>query len=268
VTAGHREAVHGASGTDDEQFDERATLIDVRALSEGLRGQPKTGASICGATDVGLVAGGEDEFIVAWGRGNAALQSKERSLLVAWAACGMLVVLVGVLVWWGRKERTTVFVRDSLTGRLVQADAEAFFRAGEKRVTEEFTAFVREWVIDCFTWTPVDVEDRLSACLRRVDKKAHPLVRAGLRLDERSKQTELGVSGGVFDEGEKEPQAVILRTEPLEVMVSIQTYVVDRAGRQTDTGPLIIKAIVREMPRSPRNGYGLLIVDARVSEKL
>jgi hypothetical protein len=264
MTPGRREHARQDAGEEGD-FEERATFMNVRALSEQIRDRGQGGDE---PTQVDLIAGKEDEFIVAWGRGNAALQSKERSLLAAWGICGMLIVLVGVLVWWGRQERTTVFVRDSLSGQLVQADAEAFFRAGDKRVPEEFTAFVREWVIDCFTWTPVDVENRLKACLSRVEKKAHPLARGGLRLDERSKQTDLGISGGVFDEGDKEPQAVILRAEPLEVMVSIQRYLVDRTGVQTEAGPLIIKAILREMPRSPRNGYGLIVVDVRVSEKL
>lgn len=248
---------------DDE---EPATIVSVRSFPPEARARSIEAATPGGQG--GMRAGQEHEFIVAWGRGNAALQSKERSLLLAWGICATLLVLVGVLAWWGRQERTTVFVRDSVSGHLVQADAEAFFRAGEQRAAEEFTAFVREWVMDCFTWTPVDVEDRLKACLQRVEKKAHPVARLGLRLDDRSRQTGDGISGGVFDEGDREPQAVILRAAPLEVMVSIQRYLVDRTGAQTDAGPLIIKAILREMPRSPRNGYGLIIVDVRVSERL
>src|SRR5688572_11319766 len=141
---------------DNDGDEEQATIVSVRAFQADACG-PSTSTSRGQGV---LRAGQEHDFIVAWGRSNAALQSKERSLLVAWGICGMLLAWVCVLAWWGRQERTTVFVRDSASGHLVQADREALSRAGAQRVPEEFTAFVREWVVDCFTWTPVDVEDR------------------------------------------------------------------------------------------------------------
>jgi hypothetical protein len=220
---------------------------------------------------VQFVPGVERHFITPLAQANHALHSKERSLLFAWgfaAVVGVLLLAVGgAFVWWLRNERVTVFVRDSF-GNLVQADAESFFRAGDRRVPEEFTAFVRRWVTDCYTWTPVDVKDRVEACLRVVEKKAHPVAKMALHLDVRARQTEEGVSGGVYEEGDKEPQAVVMRTEPLEVMVSIERYLVDRTGVRADAGALFIKAVLREVPRSSRNGYGLMIADVRASEKL
>ena len=40
-------------------------------------------------------------------------------------------------------------------------------------------------MFDAFTWTPLDVEDRLKGALRLVETKAQPAVKAGLGLAER-----------------------------------------------------------------------------------
>src|SRR5688500_16289653 len=101
--------------------DDQTTIVDMReqlARAEMCRRpvgpRPGDGAE--------LVVGREDHFIVAWGRANAALQSKERAFLLAMLLNGLLVAAAVYLFWWGRQEKTLVFVRDSL-GNVVQADA-------------------------------------------------------------------------------------------------------------------------------------------------
>ena len=64
----------------------------------------------------------------------------------------------------------------------MQADARSFLHAGDHRTEAEIKSFMHRWVVDAFTWTPLDVEDRLRAALRVVDPKAQPVVKEGLRL--------------------------------------------------------------------------------------
>jgi hypothetical protein len=218
----------------------------------------------------GLVVGGEQDFIFSWSRAEAALKSKAWQLGLSMLLNVALLVLVGYLVWSAGQAEPLVFVRDSL-GNVVQADPDSFLHAGDVRSSEEVKAFIRKWVVDAYSWTPLDVEDRVKASLRLVDGKAQPLARAGMRLAERSRQVEQGLSGGIYDQGTpggKEPQAVIMQADPLEVMVSVERYLVDKTGVVTPAGPLFVRALLREVPRSPSNGNGLMIVDLRISEKL
>src|ERR1019366_9186333 len=164
---------------------------------------------------------------------------------------------------------TYVFVRDSL-GNVVQADASSFLHAGDARNEAEIKGFVRRWVLDAYTWTPLDVEDRLKAALRLVEAKAQPAVKAGLGLAERRALVEQGVSGRVHDDREigRDAQVVITRTKPLEVMVGFDRYQIDRSGTASELGHAFLRAHLKEVPRSPGNPTGLMIVDMAISEKL
>jgi hypothetical protein len=155
-------------------------------------------------------------------------------------------------------------------GNVVQADAASFLHAGEARAEVEIKGFMRRWVLDAFTWTPLDVEDRLKACLRLVDGKAQAVARSGLRLPERQLLVERGASGRVHDDKSagREPQVVITRRVPLEVMVSFDQYLIDKSGRSTDAGRFFVRAILKEVPRSSVNPSGLMIVDVQVSQNL
>ena len=183
------------------------------------------------------------------------------------------VVLAGVvafLAWRNEKKATYVFVRNAF-GELVQADANSFLHAGDNRTEGEVKNFMRRWVVDAFSWTPLDVHDRLQAALRVVDTKAHPVVKAGLRLGERQLLVEKGSSGRVFDDpsSDKAPQAVIVRKEPLEVLVSFERYLVEPSGEHVPLTPMIVRALLKRVPRGPGNwGYGLVLSDAQISEKL
>ena len=179
-----------------------------------------------------------------------------------------LVGVVAFLAWRNEQKETYVFVRDSL-GNVVQADASSFLHAGDARNEAEIKGFVRRWVFDAFTWTPLDVEDRLKAALRLVETKAQPAVKAGLGLAERRALVEQGVSGRVHEDRETgSAQVVITRTKPLEVMVGFDRYQIDRSGTASEVGHAFLRAHLKEVPRSPGNPTGLMIVDMAISERL
>jgi hypothetical protein len=66
----------------------------------------------------------------------------------------------------------------------------------------------------------------------------------------------------------KEAQVVITRSKPLEVMVGFDRYLVDRSGTATESGHVFLRAHLKEVPRSPGDPSGLLIVDTEISERL
>lgn len=215
------------------------------------------------------VVGGEDAFILAWGRSNAAIRSKSVQLLVSMALNVVLTVTVAFLGWRNEQKEALVFVRDSL-GNVIQADAGSFLHAGDARSEPEIKGFMRRWVLDAFTWTPLDVEDRLKACLQLVDGRAQAVAKAGLRLPDRQQLVDRGTSGHVYDDPKagREPQIVIARRTPLEVMVSFDHYFIDRGGRQTDAGHFFVRAILKQVPRSNVNPNGFMIADVQVSQNL
>lgn len=224
----------------------------------------------CRVPEVELAAvGAEDHFILAWGRANAAIASRGRQLLLATGLNVALVGVVGFLAWRNEQKETYVFVRDAL-GNVVQANAQAFLHAGDSRSEAEIKGFMRRWVLDAYSWTPLDVQDRLRAAFQLVEAKAQPAVKAGLALAERKKLVERGVSGRVYDDKEsgKEPQVIVTRTSPLEVMVSFDRYQVDRGGETVEAGHVFLRAHLKEVPRSPGNPSGLMIVDTEISERL
>jgi hypothetical protein len=249
--------------------DAEATILDVPrpgASLAGTRGRTPSTTGGRSSPTFGKPAaevGGEDAFILAWGRSHEALRSKSRQLALSMVLNVALVAAVAFLAWRNEKKETLVFVRDSL-GHVVQADTRSFLHAGDARTEAEIKGFVRKWVLDAFTWTPLDVEDRLKACLRLVDPKAQPVARTGLRLSARKALVDAGTSRTAG----REPQVVITRTQPLEVMVSFDRYLVDRAGTIAEAGRLFLRTILKEVPRTPTNPNGLLMADVQISEAL
>ncbi len=51
-------------------------------------------------------------------------------------------------------------------------------------------------------------------------------------------------------------------------MVGFDRYLVDRLGKATESGHVFVPAHLKEVPRSPDNPSGLLIVDTEISERL
>jgi hypothetical protein len=213
--------------------------------------------------------GGDDAFILAWGRSHAALGATRLQLAASVLVNLALAVVVAFLAWRSEHKEPLVFVRDSL-GNVVQADATSFLHAGDDRNDAEVKGFLRRWVLDAWTWTPLDVEDRLKACLRVVDGKAQAVTKAGLRLAERQALVDREMSGRVYDDeaSGREPQVAITRRDPLEVMVSFDHYYIDRTGRATEGGHYFVRAILKQVPRSPVNPSGLMIADVQISQNL
>lgn len=247
-----------------------AGLIGEVARDGGRRAAGRAGAPAGGARPGPAAAvGGEDAFILAWGRSNAALRTAHLQLLAAVLVSVALAVAVVFLAWRGEHKQPLVFVRDSL-GNVVQADADSFLHAGDVRNDAEIKGFLRRWVLDAWTWTPLDVEDRLKACLQLVDGKAQAVVKTGLRLAERQVLVDRGTSGRVYDDQSagREPQVAITRRAPLEVFVSFEHYYVDRTGRTADAGHYFVRAILKQVPRSPVNPSGLMVADLQISQNL
>lgn len=242
--------------------EKRASAVDGKSGDETVLKRVEEGGKLA-------EVGGEDHFIMAWGRANAAVKSRGRQLLMSTCLNVCLVTVVGFLAWRNEQKETYVFVRDSL-GDVVQADAQSFLHAGDARTEAEIKGFIRRWVFDAYSWTPLDVEDRLKAALRLVESKAQPAVKAGLALSERKALVERGTSGRVHDEkgAGKEAQVVITRTQPLEVMVGFDRFLIDRSGVESEGGHVFLRAHLKEVPRSPGNPAGLLIVDTEISERL
>jgi hypothetical protein len=217
----------------------------------------------------GATLAGDDAFIFAWARCDAAVRSRGRQLTLSMVLNVALVALTGFLALRNEQKETYVFVRDAL-GEVVQADARSFLHAGDDRTEAEIKNFTRRWVIDAFSWTPLDVGDRTRAALRVVDPKAQAVVKEGMRLGERRLLVEKGTSGRVYDDpkSEKAPQAVIIRTDPLEVLTTFERYLVDASGQVLRLGPMIVRASLKRVPRGPGNEYGLIVASAQISEKL
>jgi hypothetical protein len=233
---------------------EDATLVDVPPAS---------------AADRVSRMAGDDAFIFAWGRSNEALRSRSRQLAASMVLNVTLAGLAGFLAWRNERKETYVFVRNAL-GEVVQADARSFLHAGDDRTEIEIKSFMRRWVVDAFSWTPLDVADRTRAALRVVDPKAHAVVKEGMRLGERRMLVEKGTSGRVYDDprSEKAPQAVIVRTDPLQVLATFERFLLGSSGEQTALSPMIVRASLKRVPRGPGNEHGLVVVDAQISEKL
>lgn len=260
-------------------MDAEATILDPRPEHAGANGagaaSPESGQERRRhrrrdeKRGPGGLVGGEDAFILAWGRSNAALRTASLQLLVSIVLNVALAAAVAFLAWRSEHKRPLVFVRDAL-GNVVQADADSFLHAGDARNDAEIKGFLRRWVLDAWTWTPLDVEDRLKASLQLVDGKAQAVIKTGLRLAERQTLVDRGTSGRVYDDraAGREPQVAITRRAPLEVMVSFEHYHVDRTGRREEAGHYFVRAILKQVPRSPVNPNGLMIVDLQISQNL
>lgn len=212
--------------------------------------------------------GRENTFTLAWGRLQAAYVQQRWVLLVLMVA--FLVSAVGNVFMAIRysKRETWVFVKDHL-GNVVQADPSTFLRAGEGRDEMEIKAFARQWCVDSFHFTPLDVKDRVIHSLRFVEPKVQPTARAAMRLSERAQQVEQGLSVNIEDDPEKGkvPEVNILRADPLEVLVVFSRVSIQPGGEIKPLPPLGVKLQLREVPRSPANGHGLLITDVNSSNQ-
>jgi hypothetical protein len=214
--------------------------------------------------------GGDDAFILAWGRQNAALAVYRWLLVVLMALCLALVVLVGYLAHRNEQKTVWCFVKDSL-GNVVQADPNAFLRAGESRTEVDIKGFTRRWVLDAFTWTPLDVKDKLNLTLKVVEPKAREVVKKGLQLPQRKLLVDRGVSGRVVDVADDpahQPQVLIQSRKPLSVLVTFDTYRILPDGQEEPGGRVLFTLFLKDVPRTPDNMAGLTVVDGTFPETL
>lgn len=246
-----------AQGIDRPRPDKRAPLAEPSASKAAEAHVPSA------------VVGGDDAFILAWGRNNEALAGRTRQLALSMVLNCVMAGLVGVLVYLNATKEPLVFVRDAL-GNVVQGNAEAFLQAGRDRSEVEVKGFVREWIVDAWTWTPLDVQDRLAAALAVVDGKAHGVVKDALDLGARQLLVESGISGRIDDgpRAKRPPVGNILRRSPLEVRVTVDRYLIDKSGGRTDAGPLTVTVVLQEIPRTPENPFGLLVTDLQLSDRM
>ena len=212
--------------------------------------------------------GRENTFTLAWGRLLAAYVQQRWVLLTLLIALLVSVSANAVLAVRYSKRETWVFVRDRL-GNVVQADPSTFLRAGEGRDEMEIKAFARQWCEDSFHFTPLDVKDRVIRSLRFVEPKAQSTARFAMRFLERAQQVEQGLTVNIEDEPEKGkvPEVNILRADPLEVLVVFSRVSIQPGGEVKPLPPLGVKLQMREVPRSPANGHGLLITDVSSSNQ-
>lgn len=242
------------------------TTVDPKVLEEALRiAQEKIAEKPSTGTGSG------DEFILAWGRSNALASILKWVCMFEGLVILALSGLCGWLAYRNEKKEIWVFVKDQL-GNIVQADPTGFLRAGDTRTEVDIKAFAKKWSIDAFTWTPLDVRDKLNSSLMLVDQRAKPAVKNALKLDQRSRQTQQGFSGRVYDDPklqDKEPSVLILNQgkKPIEVLVTLDRYLEGPDGKKEELGRIHLNLILKEVPRNQDNPTGLIIVDARSSEK-
>lgn len=206
--------------------------------------------------------GKENRFVFAWG-GLMTAYAQQR--IVLWVlALGLIASTIGnvVLAMAYTKRETWVFVKDHL-GNVIQADPNSFLRAGDDRSENEIKGFALRFCRDAFEFTPLDVQDRLKYALRFVEPKAHGAAKNSLRLAERAKQVENGLSVKIEDDIErgKIPEVSIIRNEPCEVLAVFSRVSIAPDGTKTALPPLAVRLIVTMVPRSPNNPSGLLITD-------
>jgi hypothetical protein len=213
---------------------------------------------------------GDDAFILAWGRQNAALAIYRWLLATLMALCLALVVLVAFLAHRNEQKTVWCFVKDTL-GNVVQADPNAFLRAGESRTEVDIKGFTRRWILDGFTWTPLDVKDKLNLTLKVVEPKAREVIKKGLQLPQRKILVDRGVSGRVMDVADDpthQPQVLIQSRKPLSVLVTFDTYRILPDGQEEPGGRVIFTLFLKEVPRTPDNMAGLTVVDGTFPETL
>jgi hypothetical protein len=189
------------------------------------------------------------------------------------AGAGLVIVglggVVGFLAWRNEKKETYTFVRNQF-GEVVQADPTSFLHAGDDRTKGEVGYYIRELIEDGWSWTPLDVNDRLAAFEEKVALSARNSLREGLRLGERDAQAREGVSGRIVDEEGKAPQVLVLRQEAslFEVQATFERYLFDQRGVRSAAPTMVLRVVLRPVPRGPRNRYGLLVVEGRISQRL
>jgi len=206
--------------------------------------------------------GREHVHYLPWG---ALMSAYAQQRLVLWVMAAALVLsVVGniLLAFLYTRRETWVFVKDSL-GNVVQADPDSFLRGNYRRDDNEIKGFVLRFCRDAYEFTPLDVRDKVQFAFRFVDPKTQGAVSNGLRISERAKQIEQGLSVKIDEDIEKGRlvELSITRRDPLEVLAVFSRLAVASNGSVTPMQPIAVRVTLRQVPRSPHNPNGLVVTD-------
>lgn len=215
-----------------------------------------------------LKVGKEDRFILGWGRLLAAYTQQRWVLLASVTVNVILAVALGVVSVFTARRLPWVFVKDNL-GQVVQADPRSFLHEGDTRDEAELRGFALQFVRQGFDYNPLDVNDRLQQALRQVDPSTQGVAKQAFRLAERADQVNHGYSSKIVDDPDKGivPQTQMLTWTPVpEVLVVVSRMSIAPDGTSHPLVPLSVKVALRQVPRTPLNPHGLMVVDVSASQ--
>lgn len=214
-----------------------------------------------------LKVGREDAFITAWGRLHAYVTQQRWLLLLSVFLNVIFTIGLVILTIAFQRREPWVFFKDHL-GEVVQVDPRSL-NVADTRDEVELKAFCIRWVRDAFEFTPLDVKDRKDFALRFVEPRAQGGALLAMRIRERAEQVSDGLSVKVLENMERGQlvECQILRYEPMETLVVISRVSVAPNGETRPLPPLAIRLQVRQTPRSPSNGHGLLITDVSSNQR-
>jgi len=206
--------------------------------------------------------GREHVHYLPWG---SLMSAYAQQRVVLWAmAVGLSLSVIGncLLALCYMRRETWVFVKDGL-GNVVQADPDSFLRGNAKREDNEIKGFVLRFVRDAYEFTPLDVRDKAQYAFRFVDPKVQGAVSNGLRIQERARQIEQGLSVKIDEDIEKGRlvELSITRRDPLEVLAVFSRLAVSSTGSVSPMPPIAVRVTLRLVPRSPHNPNGLVVTD-------
>jgi VirB8 protein len=213
-----------------------------------------------------LKAGREDAFVKAWGRLHA-YTAQQRWILVLSVALNLVFAVCVVWLALAYQRRAPwVFVKDNL-GNVVQVDPRTL-NAADTRDEAELKAFSARWVRDAFEFTPLDVRDRRDFALRFVEPRAHGEALLAMRANERAEQVASGLSVKIQEDIDKGQlmQVQIMRFDPLETLVLTPRISISPSGETRALPALAVRLRLRQVPRSPANGHGLIISDVSAGQ--
>jgi len=209
-----------------------------------------------------IEAGREHVHYLPWG---ALMSAYAQQRLVLWImAVALVLSVVGncLLALFYMRRETWVFVKDNL-GNVVQADPESFLRGNGNRDDNEIKGFVLRFCRDAYEFTPLDVRDKARYAFRFVDPKVQGAVSNALRITERAKQIEQGLSVKIDEDIERGRlvELSITRRDPLEVLAVFSRMAVSSTGTANALPPIAVRVTLRLVPRSPYNPNGLVVTD-------
>lgn len=184
--------------------------------------------------------------------------------LILFVVAGLLIASVCgniLLSYFYIRREVWVFVKNDL-GEVIQADKDSFLKGNMRRDDNELKGFALRFCRDVFEFSPLDVRSRLEYGLKFVESNSQALVSDGLRLTERSRFSQSGLSVKIEDDPDrgKVPEMSISSRQPLEVFLIFGRVTINPRGQTETLQPISVRVRLREIPRSPYNPNGLVVV--------